>query len=240
MRVTDVAPDGTSRELTNGLQAASFRALDEDRSRVVDGWMLQPYHPFTEASVAPMPAGEAVPVDVEVFPTSAVVAPGHRIRVSVGAADFPHAVSPLPRLPDTLTSTTTVLHGPDTPSRVVLPVVGVAGDHHGAPAPADPPTTDTAPDVAPEAAPAPSSTPLPATGGGAGLLALLALIGARGQSFRRTCQWAVASHTTSPDASRRVTGIANRATPSASSAARALSASSNTASASIGPRATFR
>ena len=179
VRVTDVAPDGTSRELTNGLQAATFRAIDDTRSRVVDGWMLQPYHPFTEASVAPMPAGEAIPVDVEVFPTSAVIAPGHRIRVSVGAADFPHAVSPLPALPDTLTSTTTVLHGPDTPSRVVLPVVGAVGDHGAVPAPADPPATDTAPDAAPAAAPAPTSTPLPTTGGGAGLLALLALALAR-------------------------------------------------------------
>lgn len=186
VRITDVAPDGTSRELTNGLQAASLRAVDEDRSRVVDGWTLQPWHPFTAESVQPMPAGEAVPVDVEVFSTAAVVPAGHRIRVSVGAADFPHAVSPLPQVPAAATSATRVVHGPDTPSHVVLPLVGAGapgrpdrGASGGATPTPDTPVSGVAPDA--ESGVAAGGAPLPATGGGLGVAGLLAL-GAAGVS----------------------------------------------------------
>lgn len=194
VRVTSVAPDGTSRELTNGLQVGSFRTVDEDRSRVVDGWMLQPWHPFTADSVDPMPAGEAVPVDVEVFSTAAVVPAGHRIRVSVGAADFPHAVSPLPAQPDVLRSVTTVHHGPDTPSHVVLPVVGTGPDTPPRATAPDPraeeprPAADGAGPADRSAEPAAESgveaeaagAPLPATGAPpwAGLGALLAMLAA--------------------------------------------------------------
>ncbi len=205
VRVTDVAPDGTSRELTNGLQAATFRAVDEDRSRIVDGWNLQPWHPYTPGSVQPMPPGEAVPVDVEVFSTAAVVPAGHRLRISVGTADFPHAVSPLPRLAASRLTAVQVHHGPDMPSHLVLPVVGAP---RAAPAPPDDglgisasvvpprqepassgPAVDDVPQAgvaAAEGASAPGA-PLPATGGGAAaiataLLALSALTRARRRS----------------------------------------------------------
>lgn len=122
-RVTAVAPDGTSRELTNGLQVASLREVDEDRSRIVDGHTLQPWHPYTEGSAEPMPIGEPTPVEVEILPTAAEIPAGHRLRVSLGAADVPHAAPPLPDLlPSTLTATR-VVHGPETPSRIVLPVI---------------------------------------------------------------------------------------------------------------------
>lgn len=169
VRVADVAPDGTAKELTNGLQAASFREVDLERSRVVDGWNIQPWHPYTPESVQPMPPGEAVPVDIEVFPTAAVLRAGHRLRVSIGAADFPHAVSPLTREVDTLTSATTVTYGPEAPSHVVLPVVGPS---RGAPPAA--PQFELAPslDSAAQVPAPPPSAPLPATGGGLGLAAL--------------------------------------------------------------------
>ena len=204
VRVLDVAPDGTARELTNGLQAASFRAVDQSRSRIVDGWNLQPYHPFTADSVQPMPPGEPVPVDVEIFSTAAVVPAGHRLQVSVGAADFPHAVSPLPRLADSTLGATQVHHGPDTPSRLVLPVVGASG-----PAP-EPPSSgpggapgpdggvaddgedgaDESPAVSPDGALA-GGAPLPSTGAGAtpilgGLLALAAVSRSVGRASGRS------------------------------------------------------
>src|SRR5687768_882844 len=43
VRVTDVAPDGTSRELSGGWLAASFRKLDRKKSRRVRGKLLQPW-----------------------------------------------------------------------------------------------------------------------------------------------------------------------------------------------------
>jgi uncharacterized protein len=191
VRVTDVAPDGTSRELTNGLQVASFRELDEDRSRIVDGHNLQPWHPFTEDSLAPMPEGQPTPVDVEVFSTAAVVPEGHRVRVSIGAADVPHAVSPLPNLVETVATATQVVHGPDTPSAVVLPVVGTDGP---ATDPTPPPETAAGqppadqpddPGERPEQAgqrpgdqalDAAAGPVLPATGSGQGLVGLVLLL----------------------------------------------------------------
>jgi uncharacterized protein len=177
VRVTDVSPDGTSRELTNGLQVASFREVDETRSRVVDGVTLQPWHPFTEESVEPMPRGVPTPVAVEIFPTAAVVPAGHQLRVSVGAADVPHAVSPLPDLPASVATATRIVHGPDTPSSVALPVVPAdeaSTDRRPPHARQDrgrgsaPPTSP--PDARGGAATAEAMPVLPATGGDTALL----------------------------------------------------------------------
>src|SRR3954469_1281308 len=73
VRVDDVAPDGTSTGMTTGWQTASLRATDPAKARVVRGHLLQPWHPFTRASVLPVTAGEATPVDVEVFPANWVL-----------------------------------------------------------------------------------------------------------------------------------------------------------------------
>ena len=121
--VSDVAPDGTSRGLTNGLLMASHRAVDAGRSRHLDGQSIQPWHPFTEAARQPLTPGEPTLVPVEVFPTSATLAPGHRLRVTIAAHDVPHALPPLPAALGALGGVTTVLAGPDAPSSVVLPAL---------------------------------------------------------------------------------------------------------------------
>ncbi|PTX58471.1 hypothetical protein C8P63_11658 [Melghirimyces profundicolus] len=122
VRITDVAPDGTSTELTAGWLAASFRETDESKSRTIQGENLQPWHPFTRESVKNVTPGEIMPLDVEIFPTNAVIKQGHRLRVAIGPSDFPHAVSPLPQLADQTGGVLTLHHGPSHPSRVVLPV----------------------------------------------------------------------------------------------------------------------
>jgi uncharacterized protein len=104
--VSDVAPDGTVSRLTGGWQVVSQRALDRRRTRYLDGRVLQPYHPFTRASKRPLVAGEVAPVDVEVFPTAARLAPGHRLRIAVQAFDVPHLLPTAPDLPGTLTGLT--------------------------------------------------------------------------------------------------------------------------------------
>jgi putative CocE/NonD family hydrolase len=124
VRLTDVDPTGRSTELTTGWLAASFRAVDGSRSRVVDGELLQPWHPFTRESVLPVPAGEAIELPVEVFPVRATIKAGHRLRVTVGPADFPHQVPPLPRLADELGGRDEVLTDPQHPSAIVLPGLG--------------------------------------------------------------------------------------------------------------------
>lgn len=104
--VSDVAPDGTVTRLTGGWQVVSQRALDRRRTRYLDGRVIQPYHPFTRASKDPLSAGQVAPVDVEVFPTAARIAPGHRLRISVQAFDVPHLLPTVPDLPSTLTGLT--------------------------------------------------------------------------------------------------------------------------------------
>ena len=89
-----VAPDGTSTELSTGLISASHRAVDLRRSRIVNGVNLQPWHPYTRSALLPVTPGNAMPLDVEIFPVNALIKSGHRIRLSIGSSDFPHAAAP--------------------------------------------------------------------------------------------------------------------------------------------------
>jgi uncharacterized protein len=123
VRVNDVAPDGTVTELTAGWLAASFRAVDPTRSRVVYNQMLQPWHPFTKESLLPVPAGQPVELSVEVFPTNAVIKAGHKLRLAIGPNDFPHAVPPVSQITSSLGGVVTVLHDADHPSYVALPAL---------------------------------------------------------------------------------------------------------------------
>jgi len=124
VRVTDVAPDGTSKEMTAGWLAASFRKIDPSRSRWVDGQLLQPWHPFTRASVLPVKAGEPMELPVEIFPSNFVVKKGHSLRVAVGPSDFPHAMPPAPQGANELGGVVSILHDAKHASYVALPTLG--------------------------------------------------------------------------------------------------------------------
>lgn len=121
--VSDVAPDGTSRGLTNGLLLASHRAVDASRARLLDGQSIQPWHPFTQVARKAVPPGGPMLLRVEVFPTSAAIARGHRLRVTISPYDVPHALPPIPAQLDSIGSTVAVLSDAAHPSSVVFPVV---------------------------------------------------------------------------------------------------------------------
>jgi putative CocE/NonD family hydrolase len=127
VRVTDVAPDGTSTELTDGWLAGSFRALDSSRSRFVNNQLMQPWHPFTQASILPVPAGEPIELPIEIFPTDALISAGHRLRLYVGPNDFPHAVPPVSQLTGSLGGVVQVVHDAQHASYLELPKVGACG-----------------------------------------------------------------------------------------------------------------
>lgn len=124
VRLADVQPDGSVRAITTGWQAASLRATDPSRSRTVRGHLLQPWHPFTKASLLPVAAGEPIAVDVEVFPTNLVLQKGHRIKITIDPADFPHQLPPLPAALERLGGQVSVLTDPDHPSAIELPTLG--------------------------------------------------------------------------------------------------------------------
>lgn len=124
VKITLVGEDGSSREITNGLLSARHRAVDEQRSRFLDGQMIQPWHPFTVEAESDAPArGEAILLQVEVFPTSLVVPAGSQLRVAVGASDFPHGLPPLTDLLGQVVGTYTLLTDAEHASSVVLPVL---------------------------------------------------------------------------------------------------------------------
>ena len=89
--VEDVAPDGTSAPLTSGALLGSFRALDPANTWAApDGRPLLPYHPYTQTSVQAVVPGAVTRYDLEVFPIAAVLAPGHRLRLTLTTSDTPH------------------------------------------------------------------------------------------------------------------------------------------------------
>ncbi len=122
VRVSDLEPDGTARSLSSGIQTASLRAVDEDKSRYLDGEMIQPWHPFTAESLEPVGSGNIVKVPVEIFSTSALVRKGHRLRISVGASNFPYAAMPIPGLVESAAGVLSIYGDAEHPSSVVLPV----------------------------------------------------------------------------------------------------------------------
>lgn len=123
VRLTDVAPDGTSSELTDGWLAASHRAVDTSKSRFLDGENIQPWHPFTKEAVQEVIPNQVMELNVEIFPTNAVIKEGHRLRVAIGPSDFPHAMSPVPQLSNQAGGIATIFNNSMYPSSVVLPVV---------------------------------------------------------------------------------------------------------------------
>jgi putative CocE/NonD family hydrolase len=93
----DVAPDGTSRPLTQGALLGSHRALDPDRTWYLpDGTVLRPHHVSTRSAVEPVVPGEVTRYDVEIFPTAALIAPDHQLRLTLTTYDFPHLVPTKP------------------------------------------------------------------------------------------------------------------------------------------------
>jgi hypothetical protein len=100
-RLTDVAPDGTSAQVSAGILNLTHRRSHD--------------HP------EPLEPGSVEEVRIELRPVGYRFQAGHRIRVSVASGAWPVIwPSPFPA--------TFALHrGPVTPSRLVLPVVPLAG-----------------------------------------------------------------------------------------------------------------
>ncbi|MFL5648869.1 MAG: CocE/NonD family hydrolase, partial [Chloroflexota bacterium] len=109
VRLTDVAPDGTSAQVSAGILNLTHRRSHLDPAPLIPG------------------AVEEVVVDLR--PAGYRWVPGHRVRVSVASSAWP-VIWPSPHAAEF------ELHsGPATPSRVVLPVVPPAGSAGDVPVP---------------------------------------------------------------------------------------------------------
>jgi hypothetical protein len=110
VRLTDVAPDGTSAQVTAGILNLTHRRLHERPEALEPGRI------------------EAVRVTMRAAGYRFLA--GHRIRVSVASSSWP-VIWPSPY------AATFELHrGPATPSRLVLPVIPAAGGRGDEPVPA--------------------------------------------------------------------------------------------------------
>ncbi|MDR2279753.1 MAG: CocE/NonD family hydrolase, partial [Gordonia sp. (in: high G+C Gram-positive bacteria)] len=126
--INDVAPDGTSRVLTNGALTSSNRALDPSRSTYTpDGVLLDAVHYLSRERRLPVPANEPVRIDIDLVPTDAVLAPGHRLRVDVYAASLPRYLTIVPDLIKARGRRQQLVLDPNKPSYLTFQTDGALG-----------------------------------------------------------------------------------------------------------------
>lgn len=124
VRVGEVSPNGNRvKPITNGLLLASASTVDTTRSRYLNGEMIQPYHYFTKKKETEIVPGEAVKVQVEIFPTSALIRKGHRLRISISPSNQSQGLLNYAQREDVQGGVTTIYNSPEYPSSVVLPIV---------------------------------------------------------------------------------------------------------------------
>jgi uncharacterized protein len=117
----DVDPDGASRPLTQGALLGSHRALDPDRTWYLpEGTVLRPHHFSTRSAVKPVVPGKVTRYDLEIFPTAALVEPGHRLRLTVTTYDFPHLVPTKPARRALIGGSYQLHQGGPTPSHLLI------------------------------------------------------------------------------------------------------------------------
>lgn len=114
----DVDPEGQSRYVTEG----GLRLLHRRCTENPDFVQATPYHSFAKADAAPMVPGESAEIRFELWPTSARIAAGHRLRLAIAGADA-DTFDPVPAEGK---PTLEVAWGPARPSRLELPVIDTA------------------------------------------------------------------------------------------------------------------
>jgi putative CocE/NonD family hydrolase len=123
VNVEDVGPSGVSTPLTEGALLGSFRALDRARSWAIGDRLILPYHAYTRASARAVLPGAVTRYDIEVFPTFATIAAGHRIRVTISTSDFPHLIPTPPQLLQLVGGHYRVQRTATAPSSVTIPLL---------------------------------------------------------------------------------------------------------------------
>ena len=120
--LSEVEPSGASNQITGGYLLASQRAIDPARSTYGPRQlMIRPWHPFTKESQQAVAPNEATEYKIEIYPTSAIIKAGDRLRLTLGTANTFTTLTPLPDLGQELGGTITLLHDGQHQSNVLLP-----------------------------------------------------------------------------------------------------------------------
>jgi predicted acyl esterase len=111
--VSEVRSDGTEVLVQSGWLRASHRALDAEASTE-----LHPVHTHLEADAEPLPAGEFVPIRVDIYPFAHPFREGSQLRVTVDAPGGNRQIWLWETISDG--ETVTIAHDAEHPSRVVF------------------------------------------------------------------------------------------------------------------------
>jgi putative CocE/NonD family hydrolase len=113
------------RELTRGWLKASYRAVDENRSRPG-----APFHKLAQSSIEPVKPGEVYEYKIQILATANSFKAGHRICLDITSMDVPTgtgAMTNVEYIPYHIcrseTVTHQVYHDAQRPSHLLLPVI---------------------------------------------------------------------------------------------------------------------
>jgi putative CocE/NonD family hydrolase len=120
-----VRSDLPERELTRGWLKASYRALDQRRSKPGE-----PFHKLTRDAIKPVQPGEIVEYQIHILSTANQFKAGHRICVDITSMDVPTgtgAMTNVEYIPYHMcrseTVTHSVYHDAERPSHLLVPVI---------------------------------------------------------------------------------------------------------------------
>lgn len=110
-KLVDVGPDGRATYLTDGILRARYRT--------------------SLAEPEPLEPDEVYELTLDMSVTSNVFLPGHRIRLEVSSSNFPRfdrntntgGLINTETLDEAVVASNRILHGPDRPSRLILPII---------------------------------------------------------------------------------------------------------------------
>ena len=119
--LSDVWPDGSAHVLTQGQLRAALRGIDPSQSRYDGhGDLTQPWHPY--ANPEPVTPGQVERYALEIWPTSDIVAPGHRLRLTLALERLPWF---MPQASSAgVAASALIYHDPEHPAFLVLPLIG--------------------------------------------------------------------------------------------------------------------
>jgi putative CocE/NonD family hydrolase len=124
VRIDDIDPMGNATPISNGLINLKNRAVDSSRSRTLDGKSIQPWHPYTKGATKAVLPGAVMKVELEIFPSSAVIKKGHKLRVAVGPSNLPQGITGgFEGLIEALPGLMTVYNDKNRPSNIIIPTV---------------------------------------------------------------------------------------------------------------------
>ncbi|GAA1072690.1 CocE/NonD family hydrolase [Tsukamurella spumae] len=122
VNVTDVSPDGRSEVISSGQLTTSLRQIDQSRSlKTAAGDYTAPYYELDIKQRQLVKPGQVVELDIATHAVSAILKPGHRLRVDVFALNLIKAITLGPVSSETKFAPQHVIIDPNRPSYLVVP-----------------------------------------------------------------------------------------------------------------------